>query len=208
MSLPKHAYFRHRFPGEIISRCVWLYFRFGLNYLDVEEMMAERGVSITYESVREWCLKFGGAYARRVRSSNSRSGDHWYECFFCAGFLARGRSMRTNCRAISPGEYLPPGLYQVKVPFSATSNCIRNTFRSTPGAISSGSISSRNSLSYWSRCATSLRRMGPRLAGGRTAMVPWGCRSALQCASAAISSRAQGSVTSSMAFTAPTREWP
>jgi hypothetical protein len=52
-------YQRHRFPAEIISHCVWLYFRFALSFRDVEEMLAMRGVALTYETVREWCLKFG-----------------------------------------------------------------------------------------------------------------------------------------------------
>ncbi len=72
------AYYRHRFPAEIISHCVWLYFRFTLSFRDVEEMMNERGVTVTYESVREWCLKFGGAYAKRMRSRSRRPGDRWY----------------------------------------------------------------------------------------------------------------------------------
>ncbi len=52
-------YQRHRFPAEIISHCVWLYFRFALSFRDVEEMLAMRDVALTYETVREWCLKFG-----------------------------------------------------------------------------------------------------------------------------------------------------
>ena len=69
---------RHRFPAEIISHCVWLYFRFSLSFRDVEEMMAKRGVVLTYETVREWCLKFGRAYAKRMRSSSPRPGDRWH----------------------------------------------------------------------------------------------------------------------------------
>jgi putative transposase len=76
--LPTPAYYRHRFPSEIISHCVWLYFRFSLSFRDVEEMMNERGVTVTYESVREWCLKFGGAYAKRMRSRSPRPGDRWH----------------------------------------------------------------------------------------------------------------------------------
>jgi len=49
----------HRFPAEIISHSVWLYFRFSLSFRDVEEMMAERGVAVSYETIREWCQKFG-----------------------------------------------------------------------------------------------------------------------------------------------------
>jgi putative transposase len=74
MNPPRSAYYRHRFPSQIISHWVWLYFRFTLSFRDVEEMN-EREVSVTYESVREWCLKFGGAYAKRVRSRSPRSGD-------------------------------------------------------------------------------------------------------------------------------------
>jgi len=68
----------HRFPAEIISHCVWLYFRFSLSFRDVEEMMAERGVVVSYESVREWCLKFGATYAKRVRAHGPRPGDRWH----------------------------------------------------------------------------------------------------------------------------------
>jgi hypothetical protein len=55
-------YHRHRFPAEIISHCVWLYFRFSLSLRDVQELMASRGVSLTYETVRDWTLKFGQTY--------------------------------------------------------------------------------------------------------------------------------------------------
>ena len=72
MDTTQSFYHRHRFPIEIISHCVWLYFRFSLSFRDVEEMMAKRGVVLTYETVREWCLKFGGIYAKRMRSRSSR----------------------------------------------------------------------------------------------------------------------------------------
>jgi hypothetical protein len=62
-------YHRHRFPAEIISHCVWLYFRFALSFRDVEEMLAMRGVSLSYETVREWCLKFGQTYANGLVTS-------------------------------------------------------------------------------------------------------------------------------------------
>src|SRR6202022_999287 len=68
----------HRFPADIISHCVWLYFRFSLSFRDIEEMMAERGVVVSYESVREWCLKFGAAYAKRIRAHGPRPGDRWH----------------------------------------------------------------------------------------------------------------------------------
>src|SRR5260370_1179989 len=62
-------YHRHRFPAEIISHCVWLYFRFALSFRDVEEMLAMSGVSLSYETVREWCLKFGQTYANSYVTS-------------------------------------------------------------------------------------------------------------------------------------------
>src|SRR5260370_4561391 len=69
------AYRRHRFPCEIISHCVWLYFRVALSFRDVEEMLAMRGVSLSYETVREWCLKFGQTYANALRRKSPRAGD-------------------------------------------------------------------------------------------------------------------------------------
>jgi hypothetical protein len=71
-------YHRHRFPAEIISHCVWLYFRFALSFRDVEEMLAMRGVALTYETVREWCLKFGQTYANGLRRKSPRPGDRWH----------------------------------------------------------------------------------------------------------------------------------
>src|SRR5882762_6493375 len=68
----------HRFPAEIISHCVWLYFRFTLSFRDVEELMSSRGVSLTYETVREWCLKFGQTYANGLRRKSSLFGDRWH----------------------------------------------------------------------------------------------------------------------------------
>ena len=73
-----NPYKRHRFPAEIISHCVWLYFRFCLSYRDVEELMAERGVLLTYEAVRYWCRKFGQVYANQLRRRRPRPGDKWH----------------------------------------------------------------------------------------------------------------------------------
>ena len=71
-------YHRHRFPAEIISHSVWLYFRFALSFRDVEEMLARRGVSLSYETVREWCFKFGQIYANGLRRKSPRPGDRWH----------------------------------------------------------------------------------------------------------------------------------
>jgi putative transposase len=69
------CYRRHRFPPEIIQRAIWLYLRFTLNYRDVEELLAERGLDISYETVRRWVLKFGPGIARRLRRRRPRPSD-------------------------------------------------------------------------------------------------------------------------------------
>ena len=69
---------RHRFPPEIIAHAVWLYFRFALSYRDVEELLAERGVIVTDEAVRQWCRKFGQTYANALRRRRPRPGDKWH----------------------------------------------------------------------------------------------------------------------------------
>src|SRR5258705_4615763 len=69
------SYRRHRFPPVVIQHAVWLYLRFTLSYRDVEELPAERGLDISYESVRSWVLKFGPAIARGVRRGRARASD-------------------------------------------------------------------------------------------------------------------------------------
>ncbi len=70
-----NLYKRHRFPAEIISHCVWLYFRFSLSYRDVKEMMAERGVILSSETVRHWCGKFGRTSANSLKRRRPQPGD-------------------------------------------------------------------------------------------------------------------------------------
>jgi putative transposase len=69
------SYKRHRFPPAISGHAVWLYFRFALRYRDVEELLAERGVIVTYETVRQWCRKLGQTYADTLRKRRPRPGD-------------------------------------------------------------------------------------------------------------------------------------
>src|SRR6266478_5008951 len=71
------SYRRHRFPPVVIQHAVWLYLRFTLSYRDVEELLAERGLDISYESVRSWVLKFGPMIARRLRQVRPRPSDRW-----------------------------------------------------------------------------------------------------------------------------------
>jgi putative transposase len=73
-----NRYKNHRFPAEIISHGVWLYFRFCLSYRDVEELLFVHGVTVTYEAIRKWCRKFGQAYANQLRRQRPRPGDKWH----------------------------------------------------------------------------------------------------------------------------------
>jgi putative transposase len=72
------TYKSFRYPPEIISHAIWLYFRFSLSFRDVEELLAQRGIVVTYETVRQWCLKFGQAYANELRRRRPRCGDTWH----------------------------------------------------------------------------------------------------------------------------------
>ncbi len=76
-AMNKISYRRHRFPAEIIQRAVWLYFRFPLSYRDVEDQLAERGVEVSYETVRRWSVKVGLAYAQKLRQSRPRPDGRW-----------------------------------------------------------------------------------------------------------------------------------
>jgi putative transposase len=76
--MSKISYTRHRFPPVIIQRAIWLYFRFSLSFRDVEEMLAERGIDVSYETVRRWVLKFGPAFAANIRPSRPRPSGTWH----------------------------------------------------------------------------------------------------------------------------------
>ena len=78
MTSPAPRYHGYRFPPEIISHAVWLYHRFGLSFRDVEDLLAERGITVSYETIRQWCQAFGPDYARRLRRRRERLGDTWY----------------------------------------------------------------------------------------------------------------------------------
>ena len=78
MSSHAPSYHGYRFPPEIISHAVWLYHRFCLSFRDAEDLLAQRGITVTYETIRQWCRTFGPAYARRFRRRRGRMGDTWY----------------------------------------------------------------------------------------------------------------------------------
>ena len=76
--MQKISFKRHRFPPEIIRHAVWLYARFTLSYRDVEDLLAERGLNISYETARRWFLKFGTPISRNLRSRRPTPSDYWH----------------------------------------------------------------------------------------------------------------------------------
>jgi transposase-like protein len=76
--MDKLSYRRHRFPSIVIQQAIWLYSRFALSYRDVENMLAERGIDVPYETVRRWALKFGAIIARKLRRGRPRPDVQWY----------------------------------------------------------------------------------------------------------------------------------
>ncbi len=78
MSTTTPSYRGNRFPPEVISHAVWLYYRFCLSFRDVEDLLVERGITVSYETVRQWCRKFGEEYARRLKRREGRLGDTWH----------------------------------------------------------------------------------------------------------------------------------
>ena len=78
MTSPPPSYHGYRFPPEIIGHAVWLYHRFCLSFRDAEDLLAQRGITVSYETIRQWCQTFGLDYARRLRKRRGRLGDTWY----------------------------------------------------------------------------------------------------------------------------------
>jgi putative transposase len=73
-----NTYKRHRFPPDIISYAVWLYYRFNLSHRDIEDLLAERGITVSREAIRLWCIKFGAIYTRRLKRKHRSYGDTFY----------------------------------------------------------------------------------------------------------------------------------
>ncbi|WP_180900395.1 IS6 family transposase [Martelella soudanensis] len=78
MQTPDISFKRHRFPPEIVAHAVWLYLRFNLSLREVEEILLERGIDVSYETVRRWIANFGPQIASNLRRPQARPGDVWY----------------------------------------------------------------------------------------------------------------------------------
>ena len=71
-------YKRHRFPPEVIQYVVWLYYRFNRSHRDIEDLLAERGITVSYGAIRLWCNKFGLKYVRRLKKKHQGYGDTFF----------------------------------------------------------------------------------------------------------------------------------
>ncbi len=100
------SYRGYRFPAEIISHAVWLYHRFCLSFRDVEDLLAQRGVTVSYETIRHWCQTFGLDYARKLRRRRGRMGDTWYLDEVFVTFHGRRQYL---WRAVSRSRTKPSG---------------------------------------------------------------------------------------------------
>ena len=78
MKTTLNHYSGYHYPTEIISHAVWLYFRLALSFQDIEDLLAERGIIVSYEAIRQWCLKFGQQFAKEFRRRRPRPGDTWF----------------------------------------------------------------------------------------------------------------------------------
>ena len=124
MTSQSPSYHGCRFPPETISHAVWLYHRFGLSLRDVEDLFAERRITVTYESIRQWCRTLGLDDARRLRRRRGRMGDTWYldEVFV----RIRGRQQYLWRAVDEDGDVMPcscsPGATGGR-PFASSGSC-------------------------------------------------------------------------------------
>jgi hypothetical protein len=106
------SYSRHRFPPVVIQHAVWLYLRFTLSYRDVEELLAERGLDVSYETVRSWVLKFGPMIARRLRQRRPRPSDRWHLCENCGSPLYSQVSTNPERIGLRVGSLDDPSIFR------------------------------------------------------------------------------------------------
>jgi putative transposase len=104
-------YAGYRYPAELIAYAVWLYFRFPLSLRMVEEMLAARGISVTYETIRQWGLKFGRAFANRIRRRAPRRGNKWH---LDEVVITIAGTKHWLWRAVDQEGYVPPGSMTVR----------------------------------------------------------------------------------------------
>ena len=112
------SYHGYRFPPDIISHAVWLYYRFCLSFRDAEDLLAQRGVTVTYETIRPWCQRFGPVYARRLRRRRGQMGDTWHLDEVFVTIQGVGARMRAGPRASNRRARHLPMRYETGLPSS------------------------------------------------------------------------------------------
>src|SRR5215475_5887744 len=122
-------YKNHRFPGEIISHGVWLYYRFTLSYRDVQELLFERGITVSHEAIRQWCWKFGQAYANQLRHRRPRPGDKWH---LDEVFLTIHGQRHSLWRAVDQDDNVLDILVQSRRNTQAATQCFHTLLKGLP----------------------------------------------------------------------------
>jgi putative transposase len=112
----------HRFPGEIMSHGVWLYYRFPLSYRDVQELLFARGIDVTHEAIRQWCLQCGQDYAHRLKRRRAEPGDKWH---VDAVFLTMNGKRHDLWRAVDQDDNVLDILVQSRRHKPAATKCFR-----------------------------------------------------------------------------------
>jgi transposase-like protein len=125
------SYHGYRFPPEIISHAVRLYHRFGLSFRDTEDLLAQRAVTVTYETIRQWCQRFGPVYARRLQRRRGRMGDPWHLGELFVTIQGRQQYLWRDCTRMSMTSP------------SSTSSCSRDGIGTQPCDSSGNSQNAR-----------------------------------------------------------------
>jgi putative transposase len=125
------SYKRHRFPPEVIAHAVWLYYRFALSFRDIEEMLASRGVTVSYEAIRLWCGKFGAEYARTLRRHKPRVGRRWH---VDEVFIRIGGTIHYLWRAVDQNGQVVDILVQKRRDRAAAERFFRHSMKTTDTA--------------------------------------------------------------------------
>ncbi|MGX4694662.1 IS6 family transposase [Streptomyces sp. JNUCC 63] len=135
MESPAPSYRGHQYPVEVISHCVWLYFRFPLSFREVEESMLQRGVIVSYETIRRWSAKFGQTYANGLRRRRPRPGYTWY---LDEVFVTINGEQKYLWRAVDAGGNVLDILLQSRRDEAAARRFFRRPMRKTravPGVV-------------------------------------------------------------------------
>src|SRR5262247_571553 len=174
-------YKNHRFPGEIISHGVWLYYRFPLSYRDVQELLFERGIDVTHEAIRQWCLKFGQDYANRLKRRRAQPGDKWH---LDEVFLTINGKRRYLWRAVDQDDHVLDILVQSRRNKKAAKKFFRKLLKGlqyVPRVIVTNKLKSygaakRGCYLGWNIARVAISITGVRIRTGRPASASDACR--------------------------------